>query len=64
MSVETVKLMARKIDEEGKKLHYTLTVPRDFIKELGWRKGDKLIARIMELTINGATRKVLIYYKP
>ncbi len=61
MSVEVVKLQSRKVRNTE---HYTLTVPKDFVRELGWVKGDRLIARVMELEVNGSKRKVLIYYKP
>ena len=62
MSLEVVKLQARKVREKHEQ--FLVTVPRDFVKELGWNKGDKLVVRITELEINGAKRKVLIYYKP
>ena len=62
LSIEVVKLQARKVG--GKGIQYLVTVPKDFVDRLGWDKGDKLVARIMELEINGAKRAVLIYYKP
>ena len=58
-----VKLQARKTKGE-EYMQYLLTVPKSFIKELGWAKGDSLIVRIMEITINGSRKKALIYYKP
>jgi len=61
--VDVVKLQARKTKGE-EYMQYLLTVPKSFIKELGWAKGDSLIVRIMEITINGSRKKALIYYKP
>ena len=73
-SIRVVKLQARKVKyyrrEEGKlekteeTMHYLLTIPREFIEKLGWTKGDPLIVRIMEITINGSKKKALVYYKP
>jgi len=61
--VDVVKLQARSTKAK-EYVQYLLTVPKDFIKELGWAKGDPLIVRIMEVTVNGTKRKALIYYKP
>lgn len=61
--VDVVKLQARKTKAK-EYIQYLLTVPRGFIKVLGWSKGDPLIAKVMETTINGRKRKVLVYYKP
>ena len=62
MSVEVVKLQARKVREKHEQ--YLVTVPREFVKRLGWSKGDKLVAKVLELEIDGAKRPVLVYYKP
>jgi len=73
-SMRIVKLQSRKVKvfkrKKGETVsieeteHFLLTVPKDFIKELGWSKGDPLIVRIMEVTVNGSKRKALIYYRP
>jgi len=61
VSYEVVKVQARKLRPSG--AQYLLTVPTELIKELGWQKGDRLIARVLELEIDGVKRKVLTYYK-
>jgi len=58
---ETVKLQARKLKPSG--INHLVSVPAECIEELGWTKGDKLVVRIMEIEIDGAKRKVLLYYK-
>ena len=73
-SIRVVKLQAREVkyfrrkkgQPEGteKTTHYLLTVPVELIEELGWAKGDPLVVRIMEITVNGSKKKALIYYKP
>ncbi|MEB3780888.1 MAG: hypothetical protein GSR85_11790 [Desulfurococcales archaeon] len=60
--IQVVKLQAKKAKPSG--TQYLVTVPSDLIKELGWKKGDKLIARVMEIQINGTKKKTLVYYKP
>ena len=62
LTIEVVKLQARKVGGRG--VQYLVTVPKDFVEHLGWAKGDKLVAKIMELEINGTKRAALIYYKP
>jgi bifunctional DNA-binding transcriptional regulator/antitoxin component of YhaV-PrlF toxin-antitoxin module len=42
---------------------YTVTIPKEFAKELNIDVGDILIAQIAEIEIDGAKRKVLVYYK-
>ena len=61
MSYEVVKVQARKLRPSG--VQYLLTIPTELVRELGWRKGDKLIARVMEIEVDGVRRKVLVYYK-
>ncbi|MEM4481417.1 MAG: hypothetical protein QXK88_01425 [Desulfurococcaceae archaeon] len=61
MPIEVVKLQARKLKPSG--TQYVATVPSILVKELGWEKGDFLIARVLELEIEGKRRKALIYYK-
>jgi len=62
VSFEVVKVQARKLRPSG--VQYLLTVPSELIRELGWQKGDKLIARVMEVEVDGVKRKVLVYYRP
>ena len=61
MSYEVVKVQARKLRPSG--IQYLLTIPTELVRELGWQKGDRLIARVFELEIDGIKRKVLVYYK-
>ena len=61
MSYEVVKVQARKLRPSG--VQYLLTIPTELVRELGWTKGDRLIARVLELEIDGIKRKVLVYYK-
>jgi len=61
VSYEVVKVQARKLRPSG--VQYLLTIPTELVRELGWRKGDKLIARVMEIEVDGVRRKVLVYYK-
>ena len=56
--IDVVKLQSKKL--RGGCEVYFVTVPADIIKELGWRKGDKLLVTVTE--ING--KKVLIYQRP
>ena len=62
MSFEVVRLQARRLRPSG--VQYLLTVPSELVRELGWGKGDKLIARVMEVEVDGVRRKALVYYKP
>jgi len=61
VSYEVVKVQARKLRPSG--IQYLLTIPTELVRELGWQKGDRLIARVFELEIDGIKRKVLVYYK-
>jgi bifunctional DNA-binding transcriptional regulator/antitoxin component of YhaV-PrlF toxin-antitoxin module len=61
VSYEVVKVQARKLRPSG--VQYLLTIPTELVRELGWTKGDRLIARVLELEIDGIKRKVLVYYK-
>ena len=62
MSYEIVRVQARKVRGSG--TQYLLTVPVELIRELGWIKGDVLVARILEVEVDGVKRKALIYYRP
>ena len=55
--LEIIKLQARK--SKGV-FHYTITVPKTFVKELGWEKGNPLVVKIV--TYEG--KKGLFVYKP
>jgi GDP-D-mannose dehydratase len=61
VSYEVVKVQARKLRPSG--MQYLLTIPTELVRELGWQKGDKLIARVMEIEIDGVRRRALVYYK-
>lgn len=61
MSYEVVKVQARKLRPSG--VQYLLTIPTELVRELGWTKGDRLIARVLDLEIDGIKRRVLVYYK-
>jgi hypothetical protein len=61
VSYEVVKVQARKLRPSG--IQYLLTIPTELVRELGWTKGDRLIARVLDLEIDGIRRRVLVYYK-
>lgn len=61
MPIEVVRLQARRLKPSG--TQYVVTVPSILIKELGWEKGDFLIAKVVELDIEGKKRKALLYFK-
>jgi GDP-D-mannose dehydratase len=61
VSYEVVKVQARKLRPSG--VQYLLTIPTELVRELGWTKGDRLIARVLDLEIDGIKRKVLVYHK-
>lgn len=61
MSVEAVKLQVRV--SRGSTQH-TVTVPKRFVEELGLRKGDILLVRVLEVEVDGVRRKALVYYRP
>jgi len=42
---------------------YAVTIPKEFAKELNIDVGSILIAQTAEIVIDGAKRKVLVYYK-
>jgi len=59
--IHVVKVQGKKVRD---KIQYIVTIPREIAQELEIRKGDRLIARVLEVEINGIKRKVLVYYKP
>lgn len=61
--IATVKLQSRKT-RSNRYIQYLLTLPTAFTQELGWQAGETLVARVMELQIDGINRKVVVYYKP
>lgn len=61
MPIDVVKLQARNLKPSG--TQYVVTVPSAFVREFGWVKGDTLVARVVELEIDGRRRKTLVYYK-
>jgi bifunctional DNA-binding transcriptional regulator/antitoxin component of YhaV-PrlF toxin-antitoxin module len=61
VSYEIVRVQARKVRGSGSQ--YLLTVPVELIRELGWTKGDVLVARILEVEVDGVKRKALVYYR-
>jgi len=63
VSIEIVKLQARKTKSGN--VQYLLTAPREIVEDvLKWSKGDKLIARAIEIEIDGVKKKALVYHKP
>jgi len=62
VSVAVVKLQSRPY--RGKGEYYSITVPTEIVKELGWKKGDILVARVLEVEVDGTKRKALVYYRP
>lgn len=61
VAIDVVRLQARKLKPSG--TQHVVTVPSDLVRELGWRKGDVLVARVVELKVNGRKQKALVYYK-
>jgi hypothetical protein len=61
VSYEIVRVQARKVRGSG--VQYLLTVPVELIRELGWTKGDVLVARILEVEVDGVKRRALVYYR-
>ena len=61
--IDVVKLQAR-TTKSKEYVQYLLTVPKSMIEELGWRKGQPLIVRIMEIEINNSRKKALVYHEP
>ncbi|MEM4561363.1 MAG: hypothetical protein QW123_00585 [Desulfurococcaceae archaeon] len=59
--IDVVKLQARNLKPSG--TQYVVTVPSALVRELRWTKGDTLIAKVVELEVDGRKRKVLVYYK-
>lgn len=59
--IDVVKLQARNLKPSG--TQYVVTVPSALVRELGWTKGDTLVAKVVELEVDGRKRKVLVYYK-
>ena len=57
---EAVRLQARRVRNRGEKFHYTVTVPKDFVKEMGLAKGDILFVKLTEYK----GRPAIVYYKP
>jgi hypothetical protein len=62
VSYEIVRVQARKVRGSG--MQFLLTVPVELIRELGWTKGDILVAKILEVEVDGVKRKALVYYRP
>ena len=42
---------------------YSVTIPKEFAKELGIDVGTILIAQIAEIEIDGVKRKAIVYYR-
>ncbi|MEM0199542.1 MAG: hypothetical protein QW721_02485 [Desulfurococcaceae archaeon] len=59
--IDVVKLQARNLKPSG--TQYVVTVPSALVRELRWTKGDTLVAKVVELEVDGRKRKVLVYYK-
>ena len=61
MSIDVVTLQSRRVKEYE---HFLMTIPKRLVKELGWRKGDRLVIRVVEFEVDGVRRKGLFVYKP
>lgn len=59
--IEVVKVQAKKARPSG--VQYFVTIPSEFAKALELKKGERLVVRLLELEIEGAKRKVLVYYR-
>ena len=54
---EVVRLQSRKVKGVD---HYSVTVPKDFVNDLQWVKGEILFVEIIEYQ----GKKGIFYYKP
>jgi len=61
LAVAVVRLQARKV---GKEDYYLVTVPKNLVEQLGWHKGEVLLARVLEVEVDGVRRRALVYYRP
>jgi len=57
MSLEFIRLQERKVRDVP---HYSITVPKEFVKKLGWCKGDLLAVKLVE--VEG--KQGIFIYKP
>jgi len=58
VSVKVVTKKSRGIES------YTVTLPKDFARELDIKGGDILFVVIAEVEVDGIKRKGIFYYKP
>ena len=62
MSIGIVRLQERTVREKSKA--YLVTAPKSLVEQLGWKKGETLLVKIVEIEVNGVKKKGLFYYKP
>ena len=48
----------------GEYVQFFVSVPKAFVVQLKLEEGDILIARIVEVEVDGVRRKGIFYYKP
>jgi len=53
--MKLVRLQAKKVRNT---ITYTVTLPKEYVEKLGWKKGDFLAIKLNE------EKKLLIVYKP
>lgn len=62
--IEVVRLQERTSKKRENIRQYLVTVPKHFVDKLGWSKGNALVARIVEIEVDGVKRKGVFYYRP
>jgi len=48
----------------GEYVQFFVTVPKAFVEQLKLEEGDILIARVLEVEVDGVRRRGVFYYKP
>ena len=41
-----------------------VSIPAEIVKSLGLKPGDRLVARVMDIDVDGRRVKAIVYYKP
>ena len=59
--IEVIKLQARRV---GNSTHYSITIPKEYIKKLKWSKGDILAIRIVKHRIDDKEYEGIFVFKP
>ncbi|MEM1820369.1 MAG: hypothetical protein QXU64_02125 [Thermofilaceae archaeon] len=64
--VDVVRVQARRRSARGgeEAYYYEITIPSRMARELGIRKGEPLVIRLVELELEGVRRKAIVLYRP